>query len=315
MTGETLFAALGGVEQKYLKDLDLLYRTRPSWREIMKKSMSFTAKAVTAAAVAVVVLGIVFLPGLFQRQEELAPGAASSSEPVVLHVLTERGNLNYLNYVSGEIITNFQRIISEFEKTHENIQIELTYLPVEDADRESVLQKLRLEIMAGRGPDLFLLPSGEAGQSYRYVSSGDFLHGGTETLFPDVEMAMRNLYFADLSEYYDMDEDLKTGELQQDVMNAGILDGARYVLPLSFTMNTAVVDLDNLAALGLAPDIFSQSVLESYGALFAAGESLETAEEQGAALFNIIPAGDTHSMFPQVFDYDKEEPAISREDW
>ena len=313
MTGETLFAALGGVEQKYLKDLDLLYRTKPSWRKIMKKSMSFTAKAVTAAAVTVVVLGLIFLPGLFQNQEDLLPAAASNDEPVVIKVLSERGTQSYLN-ANSIIPENLGKIVSDFNLSHDQIQVEVSYLPLDENDRKIALQNMRTEIMAGKGPDVFLLPTGGVMQ-VNQDSSGGYSFDEAQTLFPDVELAMRALYFADLSDYYDADEDLKKEELQQDVMNAGVLDGARYVLPLGFDMNTVVVDLDNLDEAGLETDIFSLGTLETFSAIRAAGENAETEAERERILFNSNPGSDLLSLFPQVIDYDAERPAISKEDW
>ena len=313
MTGEMLFAALGGVEQKYLKDLDLLYRTKPSWRKIVKKSISWTGKLVTAAAVAVVVLGLVFLPGLFQRQEELLP-AASSDEPVVIKVLSEMGTQNGVS-ANSKIPENLGKIVSDFNLSHDQIRVEVSYLPVDENDRKIELQNLRTQIMSGEGPDVFLLPTGGTSVKHSVDKIGQLNVVHAQTLFSDVELAMRNLYFADLSEYYDEDIDLKTEELQQDVMDAGVLDGARYVLPLGFDMPMTVVDLGNLTALGLDTEIFSQGVMETYGAIRAAGERAETDLEREQILFSILPPGSSLSLFPQVFDYEKEESAISREDW
>ena len=314
MTGEMLFAALGGVEQKYLKDLDLLYRTKPSWRKILKKSLSVTGKLVSAAAAAVVVLGLIFLPGLWQDREELLPGAAISDEPVVIKVLTEMGNQNSVS-IRSNIPENLGKIISEFHRSHDDIQIEVSYLPVDETKREAALQEVWAEIQSGDGPDVFLLPAGGTSAEYSVDENGQLNVVYTQTLFKDVELAMRSGYFADLSEYYDADFDLNTEELQQDIMGAGVLDGARYVLPLGFDMSAVVVDLENLAALGLDTDIFSQGVLEVYGAIRAVGEHAATDAERELALFYTFPPSNSLSLFPQVFDYEKKASVIGKEDW
>ena len=314
MTGETLFAALGGVEQKYLKDLDLLYRTKPSWKKIVKKSLRFTGKLVTAAAVTVVVLGLIFLPGLFQNQEDLLPAAASSDEPIVIKVLSERGTQNGVS-ANSKLPENLGKIVSDFNLSHDQIRVEVSYLPLDENDRKIALQNLRTQIMSGEGPDVFLLPTGGTSTDHSVDKNGQLNVVETQTLFPDVELAMRNLYFADLSEYYDEDIDLNVEELQQDVMDAGVLNGARYVLPLGFDMDTVVVDLENLTALGMDTEIFSQGALETYAAIRAAGERAETELEREQILFSVSPPGNSLSLFPQVFDYEKGKSLISKEDW
>lgn len=314
MTKEQLFAALSEIDPKYAADLDLIYRRKPSWRKIMKKSVSITAKLVGTAAAAVIALGIIFLPGFFQNRDSLQPGGAKSGKPVVLHVLSEMGNQDVL-YPQSPVVKNLNRIVSEFNSAHQDVKIEVSYLPIDESERKSTIQRLRIEVMAGNGPDIFLLPAGQAALSSRTGESGETSHEATQALFPDVELAMRSLYFADLSEYYDADEELKIEELQQDIMNAGLLDSARYVLPLGFDMNTIVADLDNLTALGLDTDIFSQGTLEVYGALRTAGERAETELERALANYQNIPYNDLLSFFPQAIDYEKEEPAISEQEW
>ena len=111
-------------------------------------------------------------------------------------------------------------IIKLFKEQNPNVEFELELLPngnkVVDADyeeaRTAILQRLRSAIMARKGPDIYLLPS----TTTTY-----------EMLFEDVNLAMRNGLFEDISEYYDGDTELRTEELISGVMDAGVLDGRR----------------------------------------------------------------------------------------
>ena len=219
--------------------------------------------------------------------------------PITLTVLTELTNgIGVTPRVAApDYAAALNSVINEFNYTHDSVQIKKEVLPWEKSSskREIQLQNLQTELMAGKGPDIFLLPSG--------VTEGED-RTRLESVFPDVQMAMKNLFFADLSDYYDADEELKTEELQQDVMNAGVLDGARYVLPLGWDMPIVAVNLDKIEEFGFTQEDFSLPFPEFLRAC-------DNSSPRGvvAGMYSDYTA----LCFPQLFDYEKETVAVTQE--
>ena len=97
--------------------------------------------------------------------------------------------------------------------------------------RESQLQRLRTEIVAGEGPDIFLL------STYQYGYSDN-----VEPLFVNVEKTMRNNIFLPLDEYIAESEHYFPEEHLEIVMDAGKLDGEQLVLPLLYSVSHHLYD-------------------------------------------------------------------------
>ena len=119
-----------------------------------------------------------------------------------------------------------EKLIDTFQSDHPELQVELQVIPTyyfqSDKDkRDAVLQEIRTAMAEGNGPDVFLLPAAQK---------------NGEPLFVDVNLAMRDGVFADISTYYDADTELDKEGLVTAVMDAGMVDGARYVLPLRYDM-------------------------------------------------------------------------------
>lgn len=196
-----------------------------------------------------------------------------------------------------------RNIIKLFKEQHPNVEFELEVLPngnkrgedYKDA-RDATLQRLRSAIMARKGPDIYLLPS----TTTTY-----------EMLFEDVNMAMRNGLFEDISEYYDADTELKTEELISGVMDAGVLDGCRYILPLRYEMPVAYVDVAQFEALGGSLDMFDGGIMELYEDILATGNS-----ELIAGAFSSCPAMAAFAMnfCGEVIDYDAREVQVTAEE-
>ena len=196
-----------------------------------------------------------------------------------------------------------RNIIKLFKEQYPNVEFELETLPngnkrgddYKDA-RDATLQRLRSAIMAGKGPDIFLLPS----TTTTY-----------EMLFEDVNLAMRNGLFEDVSEYYDADTELRTEELISGVMDAGVVDGARYILPLRYEMPVAYVDVAQFEALGGSLDMFDGGIMELYKDLLDTGNS-----ELIAGGFSSCPAMEAFAMnfCGEVIDYDAREVQVTAEE-
>lgn len=172
--------------------------------------------------------------------------------------------------------------VKQFQENHENVRIELERLPQDGEERADRLEEIRSEIRAGGGPDAYLLSS----QAYFY-----------QPLFDDVTLAMGNGVFRDISAFYDADAALNTQALNGKIMDAGTLDGARYVLPLWFNCPMYYVDMGEWEKTSLTPDMFDAGILRVMDELIALGD------ERWACGGEIKDVNYGLDMFPGLPDY------------
>ena len=229
-----------------------------------------------------------------EKEPEQEPEEAVETGPVTLTVVTEE--IEGVAGLNRDFTDALFGAVGNFRMTHRDIKVDLEILPTDKEERQIRLQKLRTDLMAGKGPDVFLLPSG-------MVRGGGGLR---DPLFANVEMAMRNLYFTDLSEYYDADEDLKREELQQDIMDAGVLDGARYVLPLGFNMPVVCYVPDRLEGAGLTEEELRAPLGEFLGA------ALESGNVYNEWFASVLP-DTTLCLFQPLFDFETGRLLLDRE--
>ena len=168
-----------------------------------------------------------------------------------------------------------EAVIEAFEESHPGVTVRLDLLPTDEQERSVYLQQLRTQILQGGGPDGYLLPTDNSrilDEPKQYT----FLE--TEPLFVDAELAMRNGLFYDVSALYDADDTLGKEGLNTQIMDAGVVDGKRYILPLRYDIPVLYARHDALEAAGLDPsllegeiDTIMEAVLDSGDALLAGG--------------------------------------------
>ena len=114
-------------------------------------------------------------------------------------------------------------------------EYEFLVLPNNIEDREPELTRLRTEIMAGEGPDAFVLNATAPGT---VTDSGDPL----EALFPNAEKSMYSHLFLDLEEMVQNSEIIDLDSCNQVVMDAGVTGDGRFLLPLTYTFSALILD-------------------------------------------------------------------------
>ena len=190
-------------------------------------------------------------------------------------------------------------VLGNYRVNHPDAKIRLQMLPPGGSEREIILQSLRTEIMAGKGPDVFLLPSGSV--------SGGSKNYGLDGLFGDVELGMRNGYFADISDHYDADDSLNKDELKREIMDAGCYDGKRYVLPIRWDMPVVCIDTEKFAEAGLDSSVFSA------GGLSAIRTFLDSGNQDLVFDANAMPYCTT-CLFPNLLDYERGAVTLTQEE-
>lgn len=222
---------------------------------------------------------------------------ASRDAAKSLWVITEATVSDSMNYQA-------QQAKVTFEQEHPGVTVELDILPIETDERELRLKQLRAQIMAGKGPDVYLLPTDSTITTdipYR-STSWKLIEIEVDPLFADVEQAMHSGMFADVSSYYDADDELNTSGLHPDVMNAGVVDSARYVLPLRYTMPILLTDREKNAEAGI-----DQSMIDG-GIGTLVQHALDT---ENLMLGAGLRWPDDLTMLPRIFDYEKGEMLVT----
>lgn len=114
-------------------------------------------------------------------------------------------------------------------------EYEFLVLPNNTEDRETELTRLRTEIMAGEGPDAFILDATVPGT---VTDSGEPL----EALFPNVEKSMYSHLFFDLEDMAQSSEIIDLESCNKTVMDVGVTGEGRFVLPLTYTFSGLILD-------------------------------------------------------------------------
>lgn len=171
-------------------------------------------------------------------------------------------------------------------------EYELLVLPSRTEDREAELTRLRTEIMAGGGPDAFVLGA---------VLPGTRMDEGKsqEPLFPNVEKSMYSHLFLDLEDMAQNSEIVDLESCNQVVMDVGVTSQGRFLLPLTYTFSALLFDRSALND----PD-YTFSTLE---------ELLQSGEE---ALKGVM-AWNTLGLFPNCLgllaDYEGQNLLVTQE--
>lgn len=218
----------------------------------------------------------------------------TSDDPIELWIVTEETRWDCMNGVTKKLIT-------QFKKNNPNVKTRLDILPTDPEEREIYLQQLRVQIMSGNGPDVFLLPTDEELNNRTSYRNADVT---VEKLFLDEYLTMYNGHFTDISEYYDADEALRKEELVTAVMDAGVLDGARYILPLWYDYPVIYAATDRLDSPETDLDVLKSGVITDIMDLAIETENGLLADGVYTTYIHKIRPCDYLIHFPQFLDYE-----------
>lgn len=212
----------------------------------------------------------------------LTDDPSSDSDLITLRLLTVGSD-------SHEYTSQLTALIDIFNETYPDVTIEIETPPADEEERQVFIDNLRLQLQQDNGPDLYLLPTAYPGT-------------GKERLFPDVNIAMRQGYFADINTYYTEDVGLDKDGLVNTVMDAGMVGSARYTLPLRYDYPAAYTDITRMNQAGL----YESSFTAGYTALM---EEVVRLDETRAALG--LYNRHWPNLFPDFLDYDTGEVLLS----
>ena len=159
----------------------------------------------------------------------------------ILLTVCMESSVGLTNAEKGTTMENSIQSIAQYYTASVNpdVTFEFVTLTADQEERSNRIDQLQTEMMAGQGPDIFILPCDDG-------------FGFNETrLIENVEKGMVTGLFADLSQLYDQDETLEKDLLLEKVMDAGMMDGKRYILPLRYQYPIILVLEDELQGAGL----------------------------------------------------------------
>ncbi|MBO5253760.1 MAG: extracellular solute-binding protein [Clostridia bacterium] len=208
----------------------------------------------------------------------------------------------YSNQVS-DAYGMIEEFIDEVKDATGMDKVSVLFLPGEGTERESLLDSLRVEIMAGGGPDLFLLRGAGTPSNY------------TSVLVNFPEKAMKNGLFLPLDEYMENNTRFTDWSKQTKViLDAGKNEEGQLIIPLAYTLPLVVYPKDEVK-LQSSSDLTMQDILNDP----------ETAE-LGAVMYNGLGKIDEQTssyaihedrlapILGTLADFDNEELLFTEED-
>lgn len=166
-----------------------------------------------------------------------------------------------------------------FHKLHPDVLVVFEQLPSINykttprqlEEREAALTRVSAQVMAGKGPDLFLLED----ELYGYAQAM-----GSRALFPDLCKSMTAGVFADWNAIIEESGQPLPEDYLPPLLEAGRMDGSQYLLPLSCDVYGLLADAalwaDDLPAMAAAPNF--TALMD----LVRAGGSLDLTYKGGA---------------------------------
>lgn len=170
-----------------------------------------------------------------------------------------------------------------------DFMLKLEYIPPHftGQERETAISRVRTEIMAGEGPDLFI-----CAQKLFNASAGP----EDQAVFNFPVQAMENHLFQPLDEYMEKAEYLDMDGLQPVVMAAGRNDEGQQILPLAYTFRATLFEREEYTPTAELPMTWE-----------------EMAEDPDPAIRlscgNYLPI-----IIGELADYSKDAPAFSEEE-
>jgi hypothetical protein len=183
-----------------------------------------------------------------------------------------------------------QSVIDAWEYLNDGVTAELVVIPSDSAEAEVMLTQLRTEIMAGGGPDVYIL------QCQDPAWWGE----GHDVLFSDPEKMMYSDLFLPLDDYMERAQYMDTDVLNPTILNAGKTEEGQLILPLEYTYYAAAYSTADLTALDETPSSWEELM-----------ECEDPVVMKNLASYMLIWFYDS---FGSLVDYENEMPLVTEED-
>ena len=143
--------------------------------------------------------------------------------------------------IESDMYDNLEDLGKLFHKLHPEVLVLFEQLPSINfeptpqqlEEREAALTRVSAQVMAGKGPDLFLFRD----ELYSFAQAM-----GSRALFPDLHKSMAAGVFADWNAIIDESGQPLPQDYLTPLLDAGQMDGSQYLLPLSCDVYALLAD-------------------------------------------------------------------------
>lgn len=161
-------------------------------------------------------------------------------------------------------------------------------IPAQGEERNGVLTRLRVEIMAGKGPDMFICEC---------PAQGQWLPDGGQGLFPLPKQLMENRTFLPLDSYIENAEYTDWDRLLPAVMESGRNDEGQLLVPMAYRISAVLYDKDDYTP--------PEDLPNTYAGMRQSSDPVIRTMPGGGGLAGIMG---------ELADYEKDEPAFTEEE-
>lgn len=173
----------------------------------------------------------------------------------------------------------------------ENYKLSVEPIPGDGPNRESAIDHIRVEMLAGKGPDLFICQSPRA-------ANPDFGRKQREVgLFQYPRALMERNMFLPLDDYIENAAHMEWDKLYPQIMEAGRNEHGQLILPIGWTMSFTAIDNEIYSLPDDLPMTFDEMLASDDPGIIM-------------SVFN----GTFGDSLGEVADYEKDEPAFTQEE-
>ena len=218
-------------------------------------------------------------------------GCHSESEPLRIYIDLDNGSLDD----GEEAVYKMERFLEHVADLGGPEDVVIESVPRWGTERKTMLSRIRTEIMAGEGPDIF-------------ITTGPV--DGDETLFIIPEKAMENGLFLPLDDFIENAQFMEWDKLLPQIMEAGRDKYGQQILPISYTMPMTFFASEDVAEVPAADTTWVDMYNDETGILSTAGtwfhaDSIAFEQYQGHYL---------EYTFGSIADYSEEELCFTEEE-
>ena len=240
-----------------------------------------------SAPVRMLCLALACLAGL----TACAPGGTADAEPAPIEVpppveQTNEGlNIWYTDY--GMMVKYLDAAVTQYNQLHPDnpVTADKYFADSSSESNDEATQQMLTEVMAGSGPDLIFFDVGNM----------------------DIEKMVRRGVFADLEPYFEADNFDWSG-YNQAVMDAGVWDGQRLVIPLQYNFPMLYTSQTALDETG-----FSIENCDTFGGLLDEIEAMQADPSQKREVFRAKYTFYNFAQYAGIpyVDYDRQKADLS----